>query len=107
MMELKILCPTCKGKGTEFPHVRGRDECDDCGGKGHTNPPQEVLDDLECAEIKRQIKRTDATVFIKILSFATRMNLIFDLEVSKEFFGENELEALRKAKEWLDQKGGE
>lgn len=101
-MGLKIWCEACEGCG----RTGLRDRCSVCKGAGYTDPPQEVLDAIECNEIKKQIKDIGIAIRIKILSFATRVDLGTDSEIIKEFFADNELEALRKAKEWLNQKGG-
>lgn len=45
---IKVLCEKCKWKGTIFPHVRGRDECETCGGKGYTEH-EGSSEDLELA----------------------------------------------------------
>lgn len=61
-MELKIWCEHCNGIGNWFERKRTISgveeipcECMFCGGNGYTDPPQEILDDLECVEIERRL----------------------------------------------------
>lgn len=97
-MKLMMVCPACLGTG-EYMIL---DECPFCKGDAIIDPPKQILDDLECAEIKREFKNKQITICTKVLYFSTRVDIP---EYSQSFFGQDELEALRKAKAWLDGRG--
>lgn len=102
MNNLKMECPTCNGGKADFCG------CPTCLDEGYTDPPQEILDALECAEIEKElIERQVHSIFFKSVAFGD-----FVIDVCKRssgesmlFKGKTKLEALRKAKEWIEGRG--
>lgn len=105
LIELKIICPTCKGDGTIFWNPNERRMCQRCYGGGLISPPKQILDDLECVEIEREISKT-FRISIEYAKSEVEVwvhdKRTWDYIFSTE--GKTKLEALRKAKEWLENK---
>lgn len=117
-MELKIWCPTCKGEKKQWRNDGSGsgnvlDDCFTCGGRGYTFPLQEVLDDLECAEIEEKLIHNGFDIRFTISE--TTKEYVLDIRKrhpsfnwdGKIYRGLSRVEVLRKSKEWIEVKGGQ
>jgi hypothetical protein len=113
METLKLMCPTCKGNRVINTHVSKQEgkivgktiECPACEAKGYTDPPQHILDAIECDRIERKLleKFKDKEVFV-YYEFGHWNAAIPSKTVGykKYFEGKTKLEALQKAEEFVD-----
>lgn len=103
-MKLMMVCPACLGTG-EYMIL---DECPFCKGNAIIDPPKQILDDLECAEIERELLQKAGRIDTYTLdNLQTEVVLWFKVNMDNSFIGKTKLEALRKAKAWLDGRGAE
>lgn len=108
MEGFKVICPMCYG----MSKMLGYTDCDNCGNKGEVDPPQHILDDLECAEIERELLSKGYHVSINQFLYEGKLcpALIIHLGNKLGFshhgeYGTTKLQALRKAKEWIEGRG--
>lgn len=106
-MKLMMVCPTCEGKGEITVKSGGTVLCGTCHGKAVVEPSAQILDDLECAEIERELLDKAFEIDWLISDGECTLTLWFDCNVDVEFVAETKLEALRKAKNWMDGRGAE
>lgn len=116
-MKLMMVCPTCKGKGEyniyNYELKCFEDgECRTCHGKAVVEPTAQILDDLECAEIERELLKKYVKCCYTYSKNKTRNKHIVEFceFVQSDYvfcMGETKLEAYIKAKDWMDGRGAE
>lgn len=112
-MKLMMVCPTCDGKGSVqhfsyYEYGGSNSTCKQCKGNKYIQVPQQILDDLECAEIERYLLKHGGRVDTYVLSDENvQVALVSEKWIVNDFVEKTKLEALRKAKEYLDGRGAE
>lgn len=105
-----MVCPACNGEGkvkSEDRHWLALDyvNCSQCECSKFVPPPQQILDDLECAEIEAYLIKKSRFSYIKQKNGVFKLMVTNKSGYSKPFkfnLWSDKLEALRKSKAWLD-----
>lgn len=110
-MKLMMVCPTCNGEGSvPIEHrIATRRVCAECKGTRMIAPPQQILDDLECAEVERELIKRSRFSYVKQRNGIIKLVVAKGSQCKSFKFKTWELrvEALRQAKDWMDGRGAE